>query len=134
MSEPMAIDQTGSEETYELRGVLLHKGPSAYHGHYMAKVFDVSWVARVIKWSTRHGLIVYDRAKQWYLFNDETVTPLRSLHKPAPIATINDDSDDVVEVIEPWVLWYLYSYILVTSPQNFESKQTRKDTKTQEGW
>lgn len=42
MSEPMAIDQTGSEETYELRGVLLHKGPSAYHGHYMAKVFDVS--------------------------------------------------------------------------------------------
>lgn len=38
----MAIDQTGSEETYELRGVLLHKGPSAYHGHYMAKVFDVS--------------------------------------------------------------------------------------------
>jgi uncharacterized UBP type Zn finger protein len=25
---------------YELRGVLLHKGTSAYHGHYEAQVFD----------------------------------------------------------------------------------------------
>ena len=25
---------------YELRGVLLHKGPSAYHGHYEAQVYD----------------------------------------------------------------------------------------------
>lgn len=29
---------------YELRGVLLHKGPSAYHGHYEAQVFDVTYV------------------------------------------------------------------------------------------
>lgn len=26
---------------YDLRGVLLHKGASAYHGHYEAQVFDV---------------------------------------------------------------------------------------------
>lgn len=37
---------TGSNTTpapgnvYELRGILLHKGPSAYHGHYEAQVFD----------------------------------------------------------------------------------------------
>jgi uncharacterized UBP type Zn finger protein len=27
---------------YELRGVLLHKGPSAYHGHYEAQVLDTA--------------------------------------------------------------------------------------------
>ncbi|KAF8480713.1 cysteine proteinase [Gautieria morchelliformis] len=47
---------------YELRGVLLHKGSSAYHGHYEAQVFDVI-------------------TRQFYQFNDETVTPIRSLHK-----------------------------------------------------
>lgn len=26
--------------TYELRGILLHKGASAYHGHYEAQVYD----------------------------------------------------------------------------------------------
>lgn len=25
---------------YELAGILLHKGPSAYHGHYEAQVYD----------------------------------------------------------------------------------------------
>ncbi|KAF8498892.1 hypothetical protein JB92DRAFT_2744156 [Gautieria morchelliformis] len=29
---------------YELRGVLLHKASSAYHGHYEAPVFDVMYV------------------------------------------------------------------------------------------
>jgi len=29
-----------SSEIYELRGVLLHKGPSAYHGHYEAQIKD----------------------------------------------------------------------------------------------
>lgn len=28
------------DNVYELRGVLLHKGASAYHGHYEAQVFD----------------------------------------------------------------------------------------------
>lgn len=32
----------GSTNTYELRGVLLHKGPSAYHGHYEAQVLDTA--------------------------------------------------------------------------------------------
>ena len=32
--------ETDDESLYELRGVLLHKGPSAYHGHYEAQVYD----------------------------------------------------------------------------------------------
>jgi len=31
-------------DIYELRGVLLHKGTSAYHGHYEAQVFDITYV------------------------------------------------------------------------------------------
>ena len=46
---PMTLDMarfiTGSqpvgENVYHLRGVLLHKGTSAYHGHYEAQIFDV---------------------------------------------------------------------------------------------
>jgi ubiquitin carboxyl-terminal hydrolase 48 len=34
-------DSTDGENTYELKGVLVHKGSSAYHGHYEAMVFDV---------------------------------------------------------------------------------------------
>ena len=33
--------QTADPLMYNLRGVLLHKGASAYHGHYEAQVFDV---------------------------------------------------------------------------------------------
>jgi len=33
--------QTKDPLMYDLRGVLLHKGASAYHGHYEAQVFDV---------------------------------------------------------------------------------------------
>ena len=32
------------DNVYELRGVLLHKGASAYHGHYEAQVYDEMWV------------------------------------------------------------------------------------------
>ena len=31
---------------YQLRGVLMHKGASAYHGHYEAQVFDFEYVRR----------------------------------------------------------------------------------------
>ncbi|KAF8587403.1 cysteine proteinase [Ramaria rubella] len=59
-----------SNLTYELRGVLLHKGPSAYHGHYEAQVFDVI-------------------TKQFYQFNDETVTSISSLQPKASSSTKN---------------------------------------------
>ncbi|KII88369.1 hypothetical protein PLICRDRAFT_92113 [Plicaturopsis crispa FD-325 SS-3] len=45
---------------YELRGVLLHKGSSAYHGHYEAQVYDVI-------------------ERSWFQFNDEVVTKITSL-------------------------------------------------------
>jgi len=32
------------ENMYELRGILLHKGGSAYHGHYEAQVYDSEYV------------------------------------------------------------------------------------------
>ena len=35
-----ALSSGASSNIYELRGILLHKGPSAYHGHYEAQVFD----------------------------------------------------------------------------------------------
>ena len=45
MTLDMARFITGSqpvdENVYHLRGVLLHKGTSAYHGHYEAQIFDV---------------------------------------------------------------------------------------------
>lgn len=34
------VESSGDENIYELRGVLLHKGASAYHGHYEAQVYD----------------------------------------------------------------------------------------------
>jgi ubiquitin C-terminal hydrolase len=35
-------DSANQENTYELKGVLVHKGSSAYHGHYEAMVFDAT--------------------------------------------------------------------------------------------
>lgn len=35
-------DKSARKNIYELRGVLLHKGPSAYHGHYEAQVLDTA--------------------------------------------------------------------------------------------
>jgi ubiquitin carboxyl-terminal hydrolase 48 len=37
-------ERSSKEQIYDLRGVLLHKGVSAYHGHYEAQVFDISYV------------------------------------------------------------------------------------------
>ncbi|KAH9842756.1 cysteine proteinase [Rhodofomes roseus] len=53
---------------YQLRGILLHKGASAYHGHYEAQVFDV-------------------HTQSWYQFNDETVTKIDSLVGKVPNGT-----------------------------------------------
>ncbi|KAF8682576.1 Cysteine proteinase [Rhizoctonia solani] len=52
------LSEEGTEIWYDLRGVLLHRGPSAYHGHYEAQVFDVT-----------RGI--------WFQFNDEEVRELK---------------------------------------------------------
>ncbi|KAF8911983.1 hypothetical protein CPB84DRAFT_1760942 [Gymnopilus junonius] len=56
--ERTAVDR--GNYLYELRGILLHKGTSAYHGHYEAQVKDA-------------------QHETWFQFNDETVTPIKSL-------------------------------------------------------
>jgi hypothetical protein len=33
--------QQQEDNLYELAGILLHKGASAYHGHYEAQVYDI---------------------------------------------------------------------------------------------
>ncbi|KAL4067914.1 hypothetical protein J3A83DRAFT_4097639 [Scleroderma citrinum] len=65
MGQFLGYKASGSSKTsresenqiYELRGVLLHKGASAYHGHYEAQVFDTA-------------------SKSWFQFDDETVTKI----------------------------------------------------------
>ncbi|KAJ7063468.1 hypothetical protein C8F01DRAFT_78645 [Mycena amicta] len=62
---------------YELRGVLLHKGKSAYHGHYEAQIFDVV-------------------SNSWFQFNDETVTKIKKLGDklPAKETVIDVDAEE----------------------------------------
>jgi uncharacterized UBP type Zn finger protein len=35
-----AASRNSEKNLYDLRGILLHKGESAYHGHYEAQVYD----------------------------------------------------------------------------------------------
>lgn len=53
-------NKSAGKNIYELRGVLLHKGPSAYHGHYEAQVLDTA-------------------SNTWFQFDDENVTKIDSL-------------------------------------------------------
>ena len=72
-------DSKGSQNLYELRGVLLHKGTSAYHGHYEAQVFDVQCaIYCFLATSSRLTAVVYSN-QSWFQFNDETVTKIASL-------------------------------------------------------
>ncbi|KAM4015814.1 LOW QUALITY PROTEIN: ubiquitin carboxyl-terminal hydrolase 48 [Anomaloglossus baeobatrachus] len=48
------LDQTGGHCVYELSAVLIHRGVSAYSGHYIAHVKD-------------------PRTSEWYKFNDEEI-------------------------------------------------------------
>ncbi len=49
---------------YQLKGVLMHKGKSATHGHYVAQVHDVE-------------------NDKWFLFDDELVSPIDDLNAPS---------------------------------------------------
>lgn len=44
-----SVDEGGKKKKrekiwYDLKGVLMHKGGSAHHGHYVAQVYDSSYV------------------------------------------------------------------------------------------
>ncbi|KIJ69021.1 hypothetical protein HYDPIDRAFT_178940 [Hydnomerulius pinastri MD-312] len=102
-------EKGGGGNVYELRGVLLHKGASAYHGHYEAQVLDTA-------------------SKTWFQFDDETVTKIDLLGekrytgkelvdvlngngtkkgaaqpraRPAKKRRIDDSDDEIVELPSP---------------------------------
>lgn len=76
-SSERRASQESSNNIYELRGILLHKGPSAYHGHYEAQVFDSQSVSSSILCM---AYSFFDqRADSWYQFNDEEVTRIDKL-------------------------------------------------------
>ena len=86
-------DSTSGENIYELRGVLLHKGASAYHGHYEAQVFDPTCVL----WLD-HSLAdtnILNRNEAWYQFDDETVNKITQLGDKCSVdRAINVDTND----------------------------------------
>ncbi|KAF5380840.1 hypothetical protein D9615_004069 [Tricholomella constricta] len=67
-----------NDNVYELRGVLLHKGSSAYYGHYEAQVYDTT-------------------NKSWFQCNDETITKIKALGESSqnrPMVVDIEDSDE----------------------------------------
>jgi ubiquitin C-terminal hydrolase len=73
--------QSTGQDIYQLRGVLLHKGASAYHGHYEAEAFDEQWVSFLSERVQAH--CIGFRAAKWYTFNDQTVTELNPSNSQA---------------------------------------------------
>ncbi|KAF7969279.1 hypothetical protein HWV62_27809 [Athelia sp. TMB] len=69
------------EYIYELKGVLLHKGASAYHGHYEAQVWDAT---------TDRNLWTSNSA--WFQFDDETVTKIKTLGDKLKPDTVDWDA------------------------------------------
>ncbi|KAF8892462.1 hypothetical protein BD779DRAFT_1770408 [Infundibulicybe gibba] len=63
------------ENIYELRGVLLHKGASAYHGHYEAQVYD-------------------ETNNAWFQFSDELVTKIKTPGQPVLAKRLVVEDDD----------------------------------------
>ncbi|GAA5951936.1 hypothetical protein JCM8115_005283 [Rhodotorula mucilaginosa] len=65
MGQFLSPDAHGEQQEvwYDLKGVLMHKGQSAHHGHYVAQIYD-------------------EGRGKWFLFNDETVTPIDDLNSP----------------------------------------------------
>lgn len=105
----------GTNHIYDLRGVLLHKGPSAYHGHYEAQVFD----------ETLHC---------WFQFNDESVTKIKTLgdriftkkkeggdaeQDEAPEVTMEHNDSSIIRSKDAYMLIYSRR-----TPQNHGAKST----------
>lgn len=70
---PFTTDKSKSEEWYQLKGVLMHKGKSAQHGHYVAQVHDIE-------------------NDKWFLFDDEHVSPIDDLNAPS---TYDEDDEPI---------------------------------------
>ncbi|KAH9981004.1 hypothetical protein BGW80DRAFT_1267806 [Lactifluus volemus] len=89
-------ESKNEENIYELKGVLVHKGSSAYHGHYEAMVFDAT----------------HD---SWFTFNDEVVSKMKPPGSERPTSDkgksrskpskkrrrVEDSSDDEITEVQP---------------------------------
>ena len=42
-----ATPASQEDQIYDLKGVLLHKGTSAHHGHYVAQVYDIKFASNL---------------------------------------------------------------------------------------
>lgn len=89
MHFPFSIDMSNyvktqgvvqSNQNYELSAVLIHRGPSAYSGHYIgilheqhcAKFYEISFFFLfILRYSAAH--IKDPISGTWYKFNDEVV-------------------------------------------------------------
>lgn len=58
---PKPVDGPQPEAWYDLKGVLMHKGTSAHHGHYVAQVHDGRYV--VSSWSSTVLLNIFAPGK-----------------------------------------------------------------------
>ena len=73
--------------TYQLTAVLIHKGPTAYSGHYMAHIRDRN-------------------SNTWYNFNDEEIEKI----KGNKLQLAEDEQGDITSFSN----WPLYVLILST--------------------
>lgn len=71
----------------------MHKGVSAHHGHYVAQVHDgrcVNFVLLAAERTLTSSSI--PRKNKWFLFDDETVSPIEDLNAP----NRSDEEEEVV--------------------------------------
>lgn len=87
------------EVWYDLKGVLMHKGVSAHHGHYVAQVYDERCVSLLYRGGRRIEADCRARSQsKWFLFDDETVTPIDDLNSPT---TYDEDEAPVASKKRP---------------------------------
>lgn len=92
-------DQLGDDDIYELRGILLHKGASAYHGHYEAQVNDVESVTDQSSnlWML---LMSFHRTGSWFQFNDDVVTKIGTLGDKNPSKKTTDANVEIEDEVD----------------------------------
>ena len=76
LSEEQRVS-SNKPEIYDLKAVLLHRGDSAYSGHYISHCYD----ERLVKCDQIDNVFTLHSSKSWYKFNDEVVKPLAGTSK-----------------------------------------------------
>ena len=78
--ESLDLSQYGSQtngETFKfhLTGVIIHRGPTAYSGHYIAHILDKR-VQCAYCGNTKKSDVCYSQNGEWYRFDDEHVSKI----------------------------------------------------------